>query len=79
MAEFMTTDFHLALAWHENAKTSAPNAMSVKHTQAILDELNEALDLVKKLNAWGQHGTLSMGMFHQSDLLLARHEGAPYK
>lgn len=70
----MQTKLQLAIEWHKSGGKMAPNAPSYQHTKVILDELNQAVALLKTM----MDDPLSADDILKMEDFLITHTGAPY-
>lgn len=70
--------FERALEYHRNGQAISPTARSVEAGQTIINELNEAIELLRSYQKRDRGEMGSMGASHQTDVFLERHTGAPY-
>lgn len=73
------TAFEEALMWHERGCHTSPNAMSVKHTNAILKELSDAYTILYDVAS--RSDTLRLedaALSRRVNEFVVRHHGAPY-
>lgn len=65
------TPFEFAVVWHGMNRHTSPTAKTVQYTQAILEEVNEAVEIIRQYHRQGVQSRDSLEFAE-------RHRNAPY-